>query len=100
MVSRDRLFIPLDEKPKRVEVRQLRRVRNLLENPQVAVTVDHYEDDWEKLWFVQIEGLASLTDLESAERSLLEEKYRQYRTMRLEQAICVEPTHAVAWAFR
>jgi coenzyme F420-0:L-glutamate ligase/coenzyme F420-1:gamma-L-glutamate ligase len=100
VLSSERLFIPLDEKPKLVEPRRLRRVRNLLENPQVAVTIDHYEDDWDKLWFIQVEGLATLALLEAAERELLEEKYVQYRSMRLQHVISVEPRHAISWQLK
>ena len=39
-----KLYTPLDEKPKRVAPSQLKRVRNLLENPKVAFVVDDYED--------------------------------------------------------
>jgi PPOX class probable F420-dependent enzyme len=41
----ERFYIPLDEKPKRVGVTKLRRVRNILARPQIALLFDQYEDD-------------------------------------------------------
>src|SRR5690349_13830174 len=40
-----RVFIALDAKPKQVEVRRLKRVRNILANPNVAFLVDSYGED-------------------------------------------------------
>src|SRR3954454_7351119 len=44
-----RLYSALDAKPKRVAGPQLRRVRNIRENPRVSVVVDHYAEDWSRL---------------------------------------------------
>src|SRR5215213_8113366 len=40
------LYIALDAKPKRVAPERLRRIRNILENPRVALLIDRYSDDW------------------------------------------------------
>src|SRR5215467_7244890 len=61
----ERLYTPLDKKPKMVGSHQLKRVRNLVENPRVAVVVDHYEEDWTKLAWVLVKGTGAL--LESGE---------------------------------
>jgi PPOX class probable F420-dependent enzyme len=55
-----RIYIALDEKPKRAPVTRLRRVRNLLANPAVALVVDRYAEDWSALSYVLVEGRASL----------------------------------------
>jgi coenzyme F420-0:L-glutamate ligase/coenzyme F420-1:gamma-L-glutamate ligase len=94
---KDQLLIPLDEKPKQVEVKRLRRVRNVLENPQVTLLVDHYDDDWDKLWFVMIEGIASLVELSAEPVGLLRAKYVPYRNMTLTLAISIQPTRQVRW---
>ena len=91
------LVIPLDEKPKTVPARRLRRVRNLKENPQACLVIDHYEEAWERLWFVMVEGAGRVEALTSEEVRLLREKYPQYRTMQLEEAIRLQPARTVGW---
>ena len=85
----------IDEKPKRVAPVRLRRLRNIVENPQVAVVVDHYDEDWSQLGWVLIEGRAEPVQ-DPAERqqatALLREKYPQYRTMALEDRPLVRIT--------
>ena len=56
----DRIYSVVDQKPKRTT--QLRRLRNITENSQVALLVDHYEDDWDALWWVRADGHARLLD--------------------------------------
>src|SRR5919202_2987273 len=74
-------YIALDAKPKRVAPRQLKRIRNILENPQVALVIDRYSDDWSKLAYVLIQGAAALVPPSDAEHSravaLLRERYVQ-----------------------
>ena len=78
-----RLYSAVDAKPKRS--RRLRRVANARERPDVSVLVDHYEDDWGRLWWVSLRGRARVLDTgEEAERALrlLADKYEQYRRER------------------
>ena len=56
----DRIYSAVDAKPK--SSRDLRRLRNIRDNPQVAVLADHYEDDWDSLWWVRADGRAILLD--------------------------------------
>jgi PPOX class probable F420-dependent enzyme len=54
-------YIPIDKKPKRVDdPEQLRRVRNIQKNPNVALLIDEYKEDWSKLFFIMIQGKGSL----------------------------------------
>ena len=54
-------YIPIDKKPKREnDPERLRRVRNIQENPNVALLIDEYSEDWSKLFFVMIQGKGSL----------------------------------------
>ena len=46
------LYSAVDAKPKRS--RRLRRLANARERPDVTVLVDHYEDDWGRLWWVSL----------------------------------------------
>ena len=50
------LWSAVDHKPKRVPGRELARVRFLRNRPQAALTVDHYEEDWSALAWVQALG--------------------------------------------
>ncbi len=76
----DTLLSAVDSKPKRS--RTLRRIENARERPDVTVLVDHYEDDWRRLWWVRLRGRARVLDAGGeAERAvrLLAEKYERYR---------------------
>ncbi len=98
----ERIYTALDLKPKSVGGRELKRVRNILENPQVAVVIDDYSEDWNKLAYVMVRGSASVHE-EGEEReraeSLLRAKYPQYGRM-LEQGcpvISITPVRVVSW---
>ena len=77
----DVLYSAVDQKPKRST--RLQRLENIRNRPAVAVLVDHYEEDWTRLWWVRMDGTASVLD-EGPERShalvLLRAKYEQYRS--------------------
>jgi PPOX class probable F420-dependent enzyme len=53
------LYITIDEKPKRAGA-PLKRLRNIAENPAVAVVVDRYDDDWTLLGWVMLRGKAEI----------------------------------------
>jgi len=97
------LYIALDAKPKRVAPERLRRIRNILENPRVALVIDRYSDDWSALAYVLIQGAAALlppADPEHAEAvTLLRGRYPQYRAMPIEEqpVIAIRPTAVVSW---
>lgn len=74
------LYFAVDSKPKRTT--NLKRLRNIAANPAVSVLVDHYEDDWSRLWWVRLDGAARvLTDAAEMLRAvdLLAARYSQYR---------------------
>lgn len=76
----DRLYSAVDAKPKRSW--RLQRLVNIRANPLVAVLVDHYAEDWSRLWWVRIRGTARVLEEGSAFQEalgLLGEKYGQYR---------------------
>lgn len=79
-VDGDTLYSAVDAKPKRS--RRLRRIENARARPDVTVLIDHYDDDWTKLWWIRLRGRARVLDSgPEAERALelLREKYAQYR---------------------
>jgi PPOX class probable F420-dependent enzyme len=55
----DSYYVPIDKKPK-TDPKRLRRIRNIQENPNVALLIDKYYEDWSKLFFVMIQGKGSL----------------------------------------
>jgi PPOX class probable F420-dependent enzyme len=77
-------YFIIDEKPKRLTGVGLKRMRNISENPRVALVIDHYEEDWAGLAYVLIHGIAQLVD-DPQEYVLalrnLRDKYTQYRAM-------------------
>jgi PPOX class probable F420-dependent enzyme len=74
----------VDDKPK--TTRRLRRLTDIAENPRVCVLVDHYSDDWSRLWWIRIDGIATVhgadTDAGAVGLDALARKYAQYRATR------------------
>jgi PPOX class probable F420-dependent enzyme len=106
--DRDFYFIPIDEKTKRSRPENLKRVRNIKENPNVTLLIDEYNEDWTKLCFIMIQGKASIIGgkkLDENEMSLLEKahkllcnKYPQYRKIGVgEYIIIIIPQKVIAW---
>jgi len=81
-----RFYLVIDQKPKRRTGTALKRMRNIAENQQVALLIDHYEEDWAHLAYVLVHGMARVVD-DPEEYMLalrgLRDKYPQYRTMAL-----------------
>ena len=97
-------FSAIDAKPKRVAPRQLRRLRNIAENPRVSLTVDRYDEEWSRLCWVIVQGRADILT-GGTERAgavdLLLAKYAQYRVMGLDReaatVIRIAPEKALYW---
>lgn len=73
----------VDQKPK--STRTLKRLRNVEATRKASFLVDHYEEDWSQLWWVRVDGPASIIrDGATFEDALdaLVEKYPQYRQNR------------------
>ena len=96
-------YIALDEKPKRVEKTQLRRVRNIEARHEASLLIDQYDDDWSQLGYILIHGKAELISGEQEQHGkalvLLRERYVQYRSMALEEypVIMITPDKITAW---
>jgi PPOX class probable F420-dependent enzyme len=98
-VEGDTLYSAVDRKPKRS--RTLRRIENARARPDVTVLVDHYDDDWSRLWWIRLRGRARVLD-EGEEReralALLTAKYPQYRTEPPDGAVlAVDITNVREW---
>jgi len=74
----DTIYSAVDAKPKRTT--DLRRLRNIAANPQVALLADHYaDDDWDALWWARADGTGRVLDASPEAVALLCERYAQYR---------------------
>ncbi len=92
-VDGDRIYSAVDAKPKRTTA--LRRLRNVEENPFVALLVDHYDDaDWSALWWVRAEGRGRVLEVDAPEArravELLRARYPQQRVVGAVLAVDVE----------
>ena len=79
-VQGDMVYSAVDQKPK--SGTNLKRLRNVGENPQVTMLADEYSDDWERLWWARADGQAVvLTDQRQMAEPLrlLAERYWQYQ---------------------
>lgn len=99
-LGEDALYSAIDFKPKKTT--DLQRLRNIEANPKVSVLVDHYEDDWTKLWWVRVDGSARIVidgaDFERA-IALLTERYQQYRSARPEgPAVVIAIDRMTGWS--
>ncbi|NQW24558.1 MAG: TIGR03668 family PPOX class F420-dependent oxidoreductase [SAR202 cluster bacterium] len=102
------IYSVLDAKPKSTPLRQLRRVRNILANPQVSLVVDRYEEDWTRLRYVMVQGEAVLLEPGTKQANqewaraiaMLRKKYSQYEEMDLDESpvIKIVPARFVPWS--
>ena len=97
-----RCYSAVDAKPKRT--RNLRRLRNIAENPHVSLVVDEWDEDWSRLRWVIVEGRTEvLTAGAGFTRAidLLLAKYPQYRALplaRTEGAVIeIVPERVLSW---
>lgn len=100
VVDGDTLYSAVDDKPKRS--RTLRRIENARSRPDVTVLVDHYEEAWDRLWWIRLRGRARVLD-DGAEwkraLELLAGKYEQYRSERpAGPVLAVEITEVRDWS--
>jgi PPOX class probable F420-dependent enzyme len=66
----------VDHKPKRTQ--HLQRLRNLEERPVASLLVDHYEDEWSKLWWVRLDLDVEIVRDGPRRTDLLEPLIRKY----------------------
>jgi coenzyme F420-0:L-glutamate ligase / coenzyme F420-1:gamma-L-glutamate ligase len=98
------VYSAIDEKPKRGEPYSLRRVRNILSNPQASLVADVYdEQDWSRLGFVLLAGRARLIEPGGDEHARavarLRERYLQYQAMALDQrpVVALDVDRVTTW---
>lgn len=101
----ERIYSAVDAKPKRT--RELRRLRNIAENPLISLVVDEYDEDWTRLRYVIVEGHADvLTEGDEFSRAVdrLVAKYPQYRQLALPRdsgaVVRIAADRVLAWRYR
>lgn len=85
-IAAGRLYITIDEKPKRRPL-ALKRLANILENPKAAVVVDRWDEDWTRLGWVMLRGAAEILrdgPEHARAQALLKSRYPQLAAMALE----------------
>ncbi len=101
-VEGDVLYSSIDDKPKRSP--HVRRLANIRANPDgMTVLIDHYEEDWPRLWWVRLRGRGRILE-DGPERdrglALLLEKYPQYRDMPAQGAVvALDVTEWRGWSW-
>ena len=86
VASESALYITIDRKLKG-DIRALKRLRNIVENPIAAFVADRWDEDWTRLGWVMLRGAAEiLADGAEHDRAqaLLRSRYPQYRRMELD----------------
>ena len=101
VVSDGALYITIDQKPKG-DVRALKRLKNITENPVAAFVADRWDEDWTRLGWVMLRGPAEML-AEGAEhdraQALLRSRYPQYRRMALDDlpVIAIRIERVTSW---
>jgi len=96
-------YSAIDHKPKRVAPDRLTRLKNIRETSHVALLVDHYDEDWARLWYVLVRGKAELVAAAAEQKraiQLLRAKYPQYDASMLDDdspVLRITPTRVIAW---
>ena len=101
-------FIPIDEKTKRSRPEKLKRAKNIQQNSNVTLLIDDYNENWRKLYFIMIQGKASILGGKKLEQNellllekahkLLSDTYLQYQKIGIgEYVIMIIPQKVITW---
>jgi PPOX class probable F420-dependent enzyme len=91
------IYSAVDAKPKTTP--DLKRLRNMEHNPRVTLLVDHYEEEWSNVWWVRVDGTATVHDTHEHGRAALATKYEQYTDTLLGRVVVIHPTKWTSWAY-
>ena len=97
----DTLYITIDRKPKRTD-RPLKRLANILKNPQAAIVFDHYDEDWRRLAWVMLRGRAEILadgPEHGRAQALLQARYRQLADIQISElpVIAIRIEKVASW---
>ena len=98
----DVLYITIDQKPKRERARPLKRLSNIVQNPQAAIVFDRYDEDWRRLAWVMLRGRAEILEAggeHARAQALLKSRYRQLEAMQIEDlpVIAIRIERTTSW---
>jgi PPOX class probable F420-dependent enzyme len=97
----DVIVSPTDEKPKTTYA--LRRLQNIRHQPAVSLIVDHYEEQWTRVWWVRVDGRGRVIDdgpEHDAAVAALRAKYDQYQTIGIPGAVlAIDVERWTGWAY-
>jgi PPOX class probable F420-dependent enzyme len=102
VVRGDTLYFAIDEKPKHRPGAMLKRLRNIAENPMVAVVADRYDEDWSRLGWVMLRGRAEILDRGTEHdeaQVILRSRYHQLEAMHIAErpVVAVRIERATSW---
>jgi len=92
------IYSPIDQKPKRTT--ELARIKHVRARPDVCLTVDHWDEDWSKLAWLQVRGLARVVEATPEVVAALRRRYPPYRAMALEirPLLAIRVREVVGWS--
>ena len=97
VLNANRILIVIDDKPKSGD--PLRRIRNITQNSSVAVLFDHYEDDWNQLWWLLIRGKGEIFEFANFSKEeqsnipmMFKKKYYQYSNLAFHEKMFISIT--------
>ena len=101
-LAEDRLYITIDQKPKREGGRPLKRLSNIADNPRVAIVFDRYDEDWQRLAWVMLHGRAEILSAgieHDRAQTLLRSRYPQLDAMQIGQlpVIAIDIERVASW---
>ena len=101
-LSEDRLYITIDQKPKRDRGRPLKRLSNIAGNPQAAIVFDRYDEDWRRLAWVMLRGRAEILTAgieHDRAQALLRSRYKQLDAMQIAElpVIAIHIERVASW---
>ena len=94
-------YFSIDGKPKK-KGGPLKRLKNLIENPRAALVIDHYEEDWQRLGWVMLQGAAEILergDEHDLAQAKLRERYPQLSSMEIASlpVVAIRIAHVSSW---
>lgn len=89
----DRVVSAIDDKPK--GTKELVRVRNIHHEPRVTMLFDRWDEEWTRLGWVMVKGLASIKP--GGDAAGLAERYAQYREDPPQGPLLVVEPRRVTW---
>jgi len=76
-VDGHQVIIPVDTvKPKRTL--RLQRLENLMSDPRCSLLVEHFDEDWSRLWWVRLSGRGAERPPSPTHLTRLAEQHTQY----------------------